>query len=183
MRASNIYSFAISSIKLHDIIRCMHDILDLNTKLGLVADAESTFALDSVVELQHQENYVCLNREYEENELIPTYFTKQRSDRWHSDSNSAKVTGSTIFQALATMRHGIDNERNAVGTLVGRILPIFVQGFKFHEEEGYSRIPNENDPTFMVVSPDGSCREESNTQYAEEIKCPVPDKKYTTDDH
>ena len=79
------------------------------------------------------------------------------------------------------MKHGTDNELNAVATLVSKILPALWPNVSFHEE-GCTSF-NENGKIFMVVSPDGSCWEDGETRFAIEIKCPVPGKKYTTDVH
>ena len=39
------------------------------------------------------------------------------------------------------------------------------------------------DPDFLIVSPDGSGQEDGNNILAVEVKCPMPNKKYTTDVH
>lgn len=216
------YSFAISSIKTHmyDIRKCVKDMLELNKSLGLVAaackNAQDLFSLDDIVELSYQENYVCLNpsnAQRKQSEAVSTEFIKQRTNVWHNDRQLAKVTGSTLFDAVGlstlkrqqahydrvngvatsnlletpnevneAMKHGIENEINALGTIVSRVLPVFAPFLKFHEEGYYKMDYNENE-SFLIVSPDGSCREQNSVKYAIEIKCPVPGKIYKTDVH
>ena len=144
-------------------------------------------------------------------ERNPTRFVKQRSEKWLHDRKQAKATGSTIFKALGlstlkdqqahydrvkdgglkengsesaneAMKYGVENEINATGTLASKILPILAPSSVLHEE-GYYTITCADNPNFLVVSPDGSCRENDKVKYAVEIKCPVPGKKFTTDVH
>jgi len=215
------YSFAISSIKTHiyDINRCVTEMLELNTKLGLVAAAcngsESMYSLEGVIDLSDQANYVCLSSTTSQkacNQNISTEYIKQRTERWHHDRNKAKVTGSTLHQALGlstlkkqqehydrvivgkktqshdktenieAMQHGVVNEINAAGTLMARIMPIYAPDAKFHEE-GYYKVNVMDHAEFMIVSPDGSLRFNDKVEYGVEIKCPVPNKKYATDVH
>ncbi|VDI60616.1 Hypothetical predicted protein [Mytilus galloprovincialis] len=126
-----------------------------------------------------------------------------------------KVTGSTAHQALGLsglkklqehfeyvfhqkdrpdfsedaqkrMKYGTDNEINAIGTLVSKILPIFYPNFSFVEEG--CEVVCDKDETFLIVSPDGSARYFNSENYkpsdavalAIEIKCPYPNKLYTT---
>ncbi|VDI45652.1 Hypothetical predicted protein [Mytilus galloprovincialis] len=128
---------------------------------------------------------------------------------------TVKVTGSTAHQALGLsglkklqehfeyvfhqkdrpdfsedaqkrMKYGTDNEINAIGTLVSKILPIFYPNFSFVEEG--CEVVCDKDETFLIVSPDGSARYFNSENYkpsdavalAIEIKCPYPNKLYTT---
>ncbi|XP_071137033.1 uncharacterized protein [Mytilus edulis] len=146
---------------------------------------------------------------------LNTSLIKQRSDEWHSIRKTAKVTGSTAHQALGLsglkklqehfeyvfhqkdrpdfsedaqkrMKYGTDNEINAIGTLVSKILPIFYPNFSFVEEG--CEVVCDKDETFLIVSPDGSARYFNSENYkpsdavalAIEIKCPYPNKLYTT---
>ena len=76
------------------------------------------------------------------------------------------------------MKHGTDNELNAVGTLVSQVIPVYKDVALFYEEGCYS-LPADRDPHLIIVSPDGSCRKDGIPVSAIEIKCPVPGKKYT----
>ncbi|VDI80060.1 Hypothetical predicted protein [Mytilus galloprovincialis] len=144
-----------------------------------------------------------------------TSLIKQRSDEWHSIRKTVKVTGSTAHQALGLsglkklqehfeyvfhqkdrpdfsedaqkrMKYGTDNEINAIGTLVSKILPIFYPNFSYVEEG--CEVVCDKDETFLIVSPDGSARYFNSENYkpsdavdlAIEIKCPYPNKLYTT---
>ncbi|KAK7507914.1 hypothetical protein BaRGS_00000879 [Batillaria attramentaria] len=84
------------------------------------------------------------------------------------------------------MQHGSDNEINAIATLVAKVLPVFFPNTAY-VEEGCELLHLNQDP-FMVISPDGSVREiQAETSrpsdaalMAVEIKCPYPDKLFTT---
>ena len=94
-------------------------------------------------------------------------------------SNKADISPETA----AAMKHGIDNEIHAVATIVGKILPVFMPDVDLYESG--CRVIYLNNKPFIVVSPDGECRTSMNApvKCAIEIKCPLPDKKYTTDVH
>ena len=69
----------------------------------------------------------------------------------------------------------MNNEINAVATVVGKIVPVIEPQLKFCEE-GFFSIEQDAGSIFMVVSPDGSLRKDENlnaTVVAVEIKCPV----------
>lgn len=135
---------------------------------------------------------------------------KQRSDEWFLLRKKAKLTGSTMYKALGfqtlkaqqahydtflmgksppqipltlldAMKHGSENEINAVATLVSKILPSLYPE-ETYVEEG-CEILKAGDKTFMVVSPDGSTLVDNETVKAIEIKCPLPGKQFTTDVH
>ena len=55
------------------------------------------------------------------------------------------------------MKHGRENEINAVATLVGKLLPVYNPTVVF-VEEGCNQIPyaNNKEAVLMAVSPDGS---------------------------
>ena len=148
----------------------------------------------------------------EERQIEPevySRFVRQKSEQWWAIRSKARVTGSTMNTALGlrtlkeqiqhfdkvvnkkdmpefsanqlhAMKHGSDNEIHAVATIVGKLLPVFRPELVF-QEEGCVVI-YEND-VFMVVSPDGSGIRNNATKVAFEIKCPVPNKKFTTDVH
>ena len=82
------------------------------------------------------------------------------------------------------MEHGSKNEKNAITTIVAKFLPQYHPGSFFVEEGCYQVLSNSEIHTqpLLVVSPDGSIRDSSgHILYAVEIKCPVPNKKHTTD--
>ena len=135
---------------------------------------------------------------------------KQRTAEWHIIRNQARVTGSTLFSALGlktlkqrkvrydyvfsgipkefshqsqeAMKHGTENKKNGVATLLTKILPALYPNHTYVEDgceimrEGNFKI---------VVSGDGSLQssEDPGNQIAVEIKCPVPNKLYATDVH
>lgn len=132
-----------------------------------------------------------------------TRFVKQGSDEWFQIRKTVKVTGSTIYTAVGcdglyrlqdhydsvicgikqkepsdfvkqAMRHGTENEENAIATIVGKVMPVFFPTLTF-KEEGCVVI-KESEKPIMVVSPDSSLRQGtslSSTKIAVEIKCPV----------
>ena len=81
------------------------------------------------------------------------------------------------------MKHGVDNEQNAMVTLVSKILPVYYPGVDYFEEGCYEVIVNET--PLIVVSPDGSGRRDSSNGVvvAFEFKCPAPGKTFTTPIH
>ena len=80
------------------------------------------------------------------------------------------------------MSHGVENELNGVGVLVGKVLPVYMPNAVYYEE-GYYTMASESDSNFMIVSPDGSCRINSFPETAVEIKCPLPGKRVVPDVH
>ena len=135
--------------------------------------------------------------------------TKQRTDRWLQLRKESRVTGSTLFRALglATLReqqehfdcvyYGIERpisdklqsffdcgtreELNALGTLLGKIVPVYFPQLTYIEDG--CEIMDLGDSR-AIISGDGTgiTREKINT-VAFEFKCPIPGKKYKTDLH
>ncbi|KAH3898006.1 uncharacterized protein LOC127864724 [Dreissena polymorpha] len=131
---------------------------------------------------------------------------KQRSTAWFDIRSKAKVTGSTLYRSIGldglknlkehfeqvicgapekqfsekvkdAMKHGVENEINAVATLVGKVIPVLFPGMIFCEE-GCVISSDDSGNTFCVVSPDGSLRQDTSllsTSMAVEIKCPTTD--------
>ena len=162
------------------------------------------------VVLGKQENFVCL-RELDESfpldALQQPEIVKQRTTTWSNLRKGAQLTGSKIHSALGfgTLKsmqechdqrgrdesepispelqsrfdHGTKNEVNAVATIVGKILPVFFPGLMFYED-GCSILTL--DHGYSVISGDGSgVKSTGEAAVAFEIKCPMPNKKYTTD--
>ena len=79
------------------------------------------------------------------------------------------------------MKHGTENEINALATLVGKVVPSLYPNLCF-VEEGFYEMTTENQP-FFIVSPDGSLRSSplGDIKCMLEFKCPFPGKKFTTD--
>ena len=131
---------------------------------------------------------------------------KQRSKHWMEVRKQARVTGSTAYAALGfetlkaqkqhyehvikgkelaaveplaavRMKHGSDNEINAVATILDKVMPAIFPDHRFFEEGCYV-IPY-NERTLCVVSPDGSIRKDNKVVCAVEIKCPFPEKQYS----
>ena len=146
-------------------------------------------------------------------EEIDSCYIKQRTQAWFDKRKKAKATGSTLYRAIGlstlkeqqihfdklgcnkslnevdfpesvklAMKHGTENEINAIGTIVNQVIPVYEKNTKFYEEGCYS-VSNSDDPDFIIVSPDGSCRTSGVPVSAVEIKCPVPGKVYTPDVH
>ena len=81
--------------------------------------------------------------------------------------------------AETALQHGVATEINAVGKLVGKVLPVYLPETFF--EEGCYSIAANDENSFRVISPDGSLRKENSPIMAVELKCPVPGKKYVPD--
>lgn len=158
------------------------------------------YVTGSTVNLSTNEYYVEIS---DDEKSVSTRNIKQRSDEWFMIRQQAKVTGSTLYKAIGleslqkmkehfetvicgvperkpsvevenAMKHGTFNEPNAVGTIVGKVIPVMHPDLIFFEE-GCVEILNHNNKTFMVVSPDGSLRQNSrfdSTQVGIELKCP-----------
>ncbi|OWF49631.1 hypothetical protein KP79_PYT22905 [Mizuhopecten yessoensis] len=134
----------------------------------------------------------------EDLKTMDTKFIKQRSDTWKTARVFARVTGSTCFDALGfsslkkqrehfeyvfeskekpefstevrkLMKHGSDNEINAVATLVSKVLPDFLPRYSFFEEGCY--IVFQENTLALLVSPDGIIRSASNPI---DVQCPIP---------
>ena len=163
------------------------------------------------VNLQTQGNLICLGSS-DTDEDVPAV-VKQRSERWFQIRKTSLVTGSTIHKAIgldslkkqrehlevesgkkeppevsaalqAMFDHGTINEVNAVATFVTTVLPSVCPEGMFYEEGCY--VEERNGKAVLVVSPDGSirhCDDPSNVLFGVEIKCPMPDKTYTTPVH
>ena len=84
---------------------CIDDALHVNKSLGVVASACNNIAnlhgTDSIVDLNMQENYVCLKEQkLSDSEELPSYLIKQRTEAWFDKRASAKATGSTLHKAI-----------------------------------------------------------------------------------
>ena len=133
-------------------------------------------------------------------------YIKQRTNAWHELRSGACVTGSTMHKALGlgTLKqqkehvlkgrgiqpvigdqlqshfdYGEAMEKHALGTLVGKIMPVHFPELIF-VEDGCAIIPIGD--KFCVISGDGSgSMTGSDCKVAFEIKCPIPGKKFATD--
>lgn len=79
------------------------------------------------------------------------------------------------------MQNGRENEIHAIATLASKFLPAFEPDLGYVEEGCYMES-YQNEP-FVVVSPDGSCRnifDQEKASFGLEIKCSFPGKTYTT---
>lgn len=164
----------------------------------------------STVNLGGQSNYICL-KEGENLNLTPNQqnsnIIRQRSEKWNDMRKNSRITGSTFFRALGfdTLRaqqehydkvyrgiekpisehlaslfeYGTTQEINAVGSLVGKILPLYFPNLSY-KEDGCIILPFGD--TQAVISGDGTGVTADDTKMvAFEFKCPIPDKKHTTD--
>ena len=203
------YVYAISAITAY-----IHEIDGFAAKATSVIDKlcryiahlnNEMFVDDTMVNLQSHERYLRIENQLEQHsQTTNTRLIPQRSEQWHGLRKEAKITGSTIYQAIgcdglarqkdhfekvmcgvsekepspeakAAMNHGTVNEINAVATAVGKIIPVLAPNLMFCEE-GCSKLPFQDDKSFMIVSPDGSLRRScdmATTEIAIEIKCPT----------
>ena len=86
------------------------------------------------------------------------------------------------------MKHGVDNEKNAIATLVGMFLPLYYPYLSYYEE-GAHKIAGHSGKDMFLVSPDGSVgRPQTPADVIHqqnlvcEVKCPYPN-KHTTPVH
>ena len=145
--------------------------------------------------------------------LFMSELVKQRTEDWHGIRNMAKGTGSTLHRMVgleslkgmkqhfdqvmnkkqkegpspdlqSRFQHGTQNEPNCIATLVGKVLPALFPDVMYYELGCY--VMDEDDAPFVVVSPEGSGRnidDEQKISFAFELKCPMPDKVFTTPVH
>ena len=82
---------------------------------------------------------------------------------------------------MSNMQHGIENEKNGLATLMGKVMPVFYPGCIFQDDDCMKKgLPLNRS---MVISGDGSIMMKGieNVKTTVEIKCPVPGKVWTTD--
>ena len=138
-------------------------------------------------------------------------FIKQRKPQWFELRKKAPITGSTLHNGLCQrtlkamkehidklqdrpvpqpteevkklMQYGTENEKHALATLVGVVMPIWFPGMIYVEEGAY--FIDDGDKHMVEVSPDGSIRamkdgEMGPPSVAVELKCPNPNVPYRT---
>ena len=214
-RKSNLV-YVISGLEttLFDISNCIKSLLkcidEISLAVTVMKRSVHLFCQNLTLSLQHQSNYIHLRETNESQTNVDTRHIRQRTDAWFQLRSTAKVTGSTLNNAIGLgslkvqqehfdsvvynnpkpapsqsakecMEHGTVNEINAIATLVGKVLPVFWPNLQY-VEEGCFQIFTEESGVSIVVSPDGSCRESVNTtsEFAVECKCPMPGKVFTT---
>ena len=169
----------------------------------------SSFVKVGVVNMKSQTNYLHLrDNEIDILNDDQFRYVKQRSPTWHAIRQTAVVTGSTLNDALGLsslksqqehfdhviykkpkseppaavkerMSYGTENEKHAIATLVGKVLPVYSPALIYMEEGCYRLCIGDRN---IVISPDGSCRTSVNdvASYGVECKCPFPGKIFTT---
>ena len=167
--------------------------------------------INAQVDLSKQPNFICLRQlnedvlrslDIKENCGV----IKQRTTEWFELRSKANVTGSTLFNALGlstlkeqrehvnkckgieaeftnqtkeNLKYGTEMEKHALATLVGKLMPVYYPHLKLRED-GCLVMPMGN--TYCIVSGDGSgVNINALTEVAFELKCPIPDKIFTTD--
>ncbi|CAH1798622.1 unnamed protein product [Owenia fusiformis] len=206
------YVFVISSLETskYTINNVINQIVQRNDKLyetmSILNKNGITFSTSDYVNMNEQQNYHELREDcylvIPDNEYTDHVLVKQRSDRWFNIRKEAKVTGSTMHNAIGldtlkkqrahydkvihgkeedkqineqtrrNMEYGTKNEINAVATLTSKILPVLLPDLSY-AEEGCYKITMNNE-TFLVVSPDGKLFENpSDVTAIEESKTKV----------
>lgn len=162
------------------------------------------FIDEGMVDIGTIDSYKTIENIKSNIESDKTRLIRQKSDEWFRIRSKVKVTGSTLFKsigldglknqkeyfetvicgvpqthnserAIEAMKHGKENEINAVATLVGKVMPVLYPSLVFCEE-GCVVFNDENLNPFFVVSPDGNLTKNSSmesTELAIEIKCPT----------
>ena len=180
----------------------LNDLLcEIGSQLG---SAGHMFQTGLTLDLNAQQNIVQLKTPEDlPNTFQGPEYIKQRTEAWFGIRKSAPVTGSTLHTALGLrqlkmqkqhiqvykgnidatphttevllrMKHGQENEDNAVATLAGKVIPFLFPDQCFYEE-GCRLIPGrEGGKPLLEVSADGTFRTHPSTVSAViEIKCPV----------
>lgn len=170
--------------------------------------------LGKFVDGAYQHNLITLPTfDPDQASTLEPQFIKQRSDRWFQIRRRARITGSTLHSGIGLrglkelqkhfgyfmegkekepfsedvqkrMDHGTIHEKDAIATLVGKILPSFFPSCVYVEEGCYT-VSGYNTDILGIVSPDGSIRELTNSPVsgtekvvaAVEVKCPYPSEK------
>ena len=174
---------------------------DLSFYGASINGSQQAYSRSDTVVMSTQENYSKLNVNYDTND---SRYIPQRKDKWFQRRRDAVVTGSTCNAALGLgklkeqqqhfdtfvlkkdkehpdeetshrMAYGTEHEIDAVATLTGKILPFLYPNVRYFEE-GCDAISSENNPSFMVVSPDGSLRMKADEApcLMYENKCKAP---------
>lgn len=175
-----------------EIKSAVEESLVLADKLGYYSatlnEKQRDFHEGKLVTLDKIENYVQLNENFNSNN---SRHVKQRTERWHEIRNTARVTGSTCYNALglgklkdqqkhydkvilnkvseeehseeerSRLQYGIDHETDAVATVCCKVIPYKYPTLLMFEE-GCIKLGFAGKESFMVVSPDGSLRESMN---------------------
>lgn len=68
------------------------------------------------------------------------------------------------------MEYGTKHEIDAIATMVGRVMPALFPNIEYFEEGCIRMALNEN-PSFFVISPDGSFRTSDEPTFMYENKC------------
>ena len=191
----------------------MHSIDLLGNICSQLNSCTQLYARGSEIDLAHQSNFVCLrNHSLDVSDVRDPCFVKQRGEQWMQIRSQARATGSTLHNAIGLntlkaqlehfdnvmhkiekntvdeitkqkMQYGVDHEIDAVATMVGKVLPVYYPDLTFVEEGCF--VLNENGRPLIVVSPDGSGRQNASGKVAVgfEFKCPYPGKTFTTQVH
>ena len=206
------YSYAISAV-----IAFIYEIDQYIKKAGCVMEDicrylfilnEAKYVIDENVNINTDDRYIEIDQQI--GPEASSRFVKQKSAKWISLRELARVTGSTIYKAVgcdglgkqkdhfekvicgvpekepsddikAAMEHGVTNEINAVATIVGKIIPVVEPTLKFCEE-GCVLIEQSDGSIFMVVSPDGSLRRDRTLNSTEvAIEIKYPVRKVHTE--
>lgn len=189
-----------------EIKSSIEESLLLSDKLGYFCATlngnQHDFHKGDSVGLEILQNYIQLNENFVS---ADSRHIRQRTEKWHGIRQSARVTGSTCFNALGLgklkdqqkhydkvvlkkvveenrteeekrrLQFGVEHEIDAIATVCSKVLP-----YKYPElfmvEEGCVKINSGDQEGFMVVSPDGSLRENVNVnaKLAYENKCKTP---------
>ena len=158
------YVYAISAIRafIHDIDDYIEQATEMTericTYVAYLNASSIAHGRSLNLSSSHSFEYIDTSRALEN-----TRFIAQRSDEWFALRKSVKITGSTIYSAIGcdglgrqkdhfetvicrvkakepseavqqAMQHGVDNEPNAVSTIVGKVVPVLFPGMTFHEE-------------------------------------------------
>ena len=195
--------------------------IDSLCHIGSQLNGTNTYVRDNVIQCS-QRNLFNLKPYPAQSQPVPSQFVPQRTPEWHLIRKQAPVTGSTLHNALGLrtlalqkkhfdvkilgieeqepseevkkyFEHGTTNERNAIATLAGKFLPMFLPNLAYVEEGCYFIYSclNKEKPV-LAVSPDGSLREFDTADNSDnnafvrdckaaiEIKCPFPKKNDIT---
>lgn len=162
---------------------------------------QRVFEKSETVLLTKQENCLTLNPNYRSDDC--RFEKKHRSDLWFEIRKNARVTGSSMNQAIGLgklrqqehydavfhnkpkpdynsdvrerMQYGTIHEIDAIATLTAKVLPFLFPDLSYFEE-GCQKVPYLDIDSFMIVSPDGSLKDNitGDTRFMYENKCKSP---------
>ena len=170
---------------------------------SLINDFDEGFDEDDVVVLTNKRNTIRLADSSEDTSPEESRYIKQRSPMWHTMRKSARVTGSTVHNAIGLrvleaqklhfeeyiegkpmkvsaelakrFTHGSENEQHTIATFIGTILPFDYPSACYIEEGCFLVQSHTSEKTILEYSIEtGEPTSMGDPLAAKEFECPYP---------